>query len=97
MVELTTLVLETPLKRGDDEIAELKFRRPTSGDLRGISIAKLGQLDYDEIRRLLPRIAVTPIIAEEVDKIDTADMIEIGNLLTDFLFTKKRQAEFQTT
>ena len=88
--------LETPLTTRGEPIDTLRLRRPKSGELRGLSIAKLGQLDYDEIRKLLPRITQPVLIAEEVDAIDPADMIEIAGEVADFLFTKRRKAEFQT-
>ncbi len=96
---IITIPLETPLKRdgGAADMTELKLRRPVSGDLRGISIAKLGQLDYDELRRLLPRISVETLLDIEVDRIDPADMLEISGEVADFLFTKRRKAEFQAT
>lgn len=96
MTDIVTVPLETPLARGETMLAELKLRRPVSGDLRGISVAKLGQLDYDELRKLLPRIAIDGLIVDEIDRIDTADMVEIGGAIADFLFTKKRQEEFRT-
>lgn len=97
MTQIKTVVLETPINRDGGDLVELRLRRPTSGDLRGLSIAKLGQLDYDEVRKLLPRISLDGLIAEECDAIDVADMIEIAGELTDFLVPKRRMAEFRTT
>ena len=94
--DIIDVPLERPLSRGDSKVEQLRLRRPKSGDLRGISIAKLGQLDYDEVRTLLPRISEPRLIGEEVDAIDPADMIEIAGAITDFLFTARRKAEFQT-
>ncbi len=90
-----TIPLDTPLVRAAGPLEQLRFRKPVSGDLRGMSIAKLGQLDYDEQRKLLPRISLDGLIAEEVDKLDIADQLEISSALTDFLVPKRRLAEFQ--
>lgn len=96
MTEQTiTVPLETPLERAGGQLTELRFRKPVSGDLRGLSIAKLGELQYDEQRKLLARISLDGLIAEEVDKLDVADQIEISGALTDFLVPKRRMAEFQ--
>lgn len=92
---IITVPLETPLKRDAGELTQLRFRKPVSGDLRGMSIAKLGQLDYDEQRKLLPRISLDGLIAAEVDQLDVADQLEISGALTDFLVPKRRMAEFQ--
>ena len=96
MSAITTVPLETPLRRGKAELAELQFRRPKAGDLRGISIAKLGQLDYDEVRTLAPRISLNGLIAQEVDEIDTADLIEMSLAFADFLQTRARKGDFPT-
>lgn len=90
-----TIELDTPLVRSGETLGFLRFRTPVSGDLRGMSIAKLGQLDYDEVRKLLPRISMDTLIADEVDKLSLADQIEISAALTDFLVPKRRMAEFQ--
>ena len=49
-VMTVTVPLESALERDAGALAELRFRRPMGGDFRGLSLAKLGQLDYDEIR-----------------------------------------------
>lgn len=96
-LKISTVDLEMPIERANgDKIDRLRLRRPMSGDLRGISIAKLGQLDYDEVRTLLPRISLDPILGTEIDMIDTADMLEISGSVADFLFTARRKAEFRT-
>lgn len=93
---IITIPLDEPLERAGGTLDTLRFRKPVSGDLRGMSIAKLGQLDYDEQRKLLPRISLDALIAEEVDKLSVADQLEISGALTDFLVPKRRMAEFQT-
>jgi len=95
--EITTVELETPLIRGETELKQLRFRRPVAGDLRGLSIAKLGQLDYDEVRKLAPRITMDGLIDAEVDKLDSADLIELSSAFADFLFQKRHKAALQTT
>jgi len=94
--EIKTVPLETPLKRDAGALEALSFRRPVSGDYRGLSIARLGQLDYDEVRKLLPRISMDGLIVEEVDRIDGADQLEICAELTDFLSVKRRKADSPT-
>ena len=58
-----------------------------------MSIAKLGQLDYDELRKVLPRVSLDGLIAEEVDRIELPDMMEIAGAVADFLFSEKQQAK----
>ena len=39
-----TITLDTPLTRGETEITELRLRKPTSGELRGVSLADVLQM-----------------------------------------------------
>ncbi len=95
--KIVTVAIETVVKRDGGDLDKLRFRRPVSGDLRGISIAKLGQLDYDELRKLLPRISLDGLVPTEIDALDVADQIEVAGAVTDFLVPKRRMAEFQAT
>lgn len=95
-VTLVTVELETAVERDAGPLGQLRFRRPRGGDFRGLSMARLGQLDYDELRKLLPRISLDGLIAEEVDQIDGADQLELAGAMSDFLVPKRRMAEFQT-
>jgi hypothetical protein len=94
-LKLVTVPLETPIPRDAGDLDKLKFRRPIGGDFRGLSLAKLGQLDYDELRKLMPRISLDGLIIEEVDAMDGADQLELAGAISDFLVPKRRMAEFQ--
>jgi tail assembly chaperone E/41/14-like protein len=91
------VVLEEPIVRGEEKITELKFRRPHGGELRGISMGKLGQMDFDEVRKLIPRISMPTITQEEVDQMDSADIMEGCDRIMDFLLSTQRKAELPTT
>lgn len=98
--------LEVPLPRGEKMIGKLRLRRPKSGELRGLSLGQLCQMNVDEIRKLLPRIS-TALTAEgeelgqltlnDVDQVDSADIVEISDKVTDFLLSTRRRAELPTT
>jgi len=92
-----TVTLDEPIMQGETSISTLQLRRPGSGELRGLSLVRLGQMEVDEIRKLLPRIAMPTITEVDVDKIDPADMMEIAGELGDFLLSKRRRADFQTS
>lgn len=97
--ELTTVTIESPIVRGNgsQEIREFTLRRPKAGELRGLSLAKLCQMDVDEIRKLLPRITNPTLTLVDVDQLDTADLVEVADKVTDFLLSKQRRAELPTT
>lgn len=96
-VKVITVELEELVMTASGEKSELKFRRPIGGDFRGLAIGKLGQFDYDEIRKLLPRISLDGLTVASVDAIDGADQLELAAALSDFLVPTRRRAEFQET
>lgn len=77
--QIITAVLDKPLKRGDDALATLTFRRPTTVALLDMSLVQIGQADMDAMRVLLVRTSGEGLIAEEVDRIDAADMLDLAN------------------
>lgn len=96
MADLTTILLEHPIERGETSLTSFGLRRPLGGDLRGISGAKLSQFDYEEVRKLIPRISVPTVLDIEVDRFDAADITQIHVALSDFLFTKAMLGQSST-
>ena len=93
MPDMTTITMETPIDRGDAKLTSFQLRRPLGGDLRGISGVTLGQMDYEAVRKLIPRISVPTVLDIELDRFDAADITQIHVALTDFLFTKAMLAQ----
>lgn len=93
-----TVTLDSPIKRGDQEIKEITLRKPLSGELRGTSLSALVNLDVDALQRVLPRITTPMLTEQDVAKLDPADLVQIGGKFAGFLLPKAVQAsmEFQT-
>lgn len=77
--------LHTPVKRGETEINEVALRRPMAGELRGLKLADVAQLDVGAMIELIPRISVPSLTGDEVAALDVADLtalsIEVGSFL----------------
>ncbi|AVS66634.1 phage tail assembly protein [Paracidovorax avenae] len=89
-----TVTLETPIVRGTQKITTLTLRKPSAGELRGISLAGLLNVQAEAVLALLPRITSPTIHAQEAAKLDPADLVEMGGVIVDFLLKKERKAEF---
>ncbi len=73
--------LKTPILVGEDEIKEITVRSPGAGELRGMSLAALAELEVDTVLRLLPRVT-KPIISElEGEALSLTDMLAIGGAI----------------
>lgn len=69
------ITLETPIKRGDEEIRDVTVRAIVGRDCAGLSLAKLAISSYDELRALLPR--VSNLIEEEIDLLASDDLVDV--------------------
>lgn len=84
----TTVKLSTPIKRSTGEVAELTLRKPATGELRGIKLMDLMQMDVNALGVLLPRIAQPTITKADVDAMDLADVLELGVAVIGFFEAK---------
>lgn len=96
MTTIRTVPLDTPLKRGDETIDSLQLRKPGAGELRGLNLADVVQLNVNAIAKLLPRIATPAPTLQEIDAMDPADFVAISAEIADFLTPKaEKQASPQ--
>lgn len=87
--------LESPIKRGNTEIAKVQLRKPRAGELRGMSLANLANLDVSSLIKLVPRISQPALVEQEVANLDPADLTALGVEVAYFLAQKKLQQDFQ--
>ena len=89
-----TIVLDEPIRRGDQVITEVTVRKPTSGELRGISLIDLGQMNVIALQQVLPRISTPTLTQHDVASLDPADLMEIGVEVASFLVKKADRMAF---
>lgn len=74
-----------PIKQGETEITGVSLRRPSGGELRGLKLADVAQLDVGAMIELIPRISIPSLNSDEVAALDIADLtalsIEVGSFL----------------
>lgn len=88
-----TVELDSPIERGTNSIKSLHLRKPMSGELRGVSLVDLLNLDVNALRKVLPRISTPTLTDVEVGRMDPADLVEIGTTVAGFLLRKSAKAE----
>lgn len=82
------IILDEPIKRGDSEIPSVELRKPVSGELRGLNLTDLLQMDVSALHKVLPRITMPPLTEHEVAVMDTADLMQMGAKVAAFLLPK---------
>lgn len=83
-----TVTLDTPIRRGTTNIESITLRKPASGELRGVSLADLLNLDVASLIKVIPRISNPGITAVEAAGLDPADLVAIGSKVVGFLLQK---------
>lgn len=85
--------LDEPIQRGNTTITELQIRKPKAGELRGISLLSLGQMDVLALRKVLPRITTPTLTEAEIDNMSMTDFMLCGAAVGRFFMTKKEIAQ----
>jgi len=93
---LKSITLDQPFTRGEKQITSIQLRKPSAGELRDISITALAQMNVSEICKVLPRISTPTLTEHEVNKMDIADLTQVGGQIVSFLLPKAVVEEYQT-
>lgn len=83
-MQTKTVPLSVPLTFGEQKISELTLRRPKAGDLRGIKLTAVQDMEVSALLTLLPRISMTPFGTGMLDGLDPADVVTLYASIADF-------------
>ena len=88
-----TVILDTPIRRGTTSIDSITLRNPNSGELRGVSLSELLQMDVNSLVKVVPRISNPTLTAIEVTSMDPADLFALGTKVCGFLLQKSMKTD----
>lgn len=88
-----TITLDTPIERNSDKVETVTLRKPRAGELRGLSLTDVLQMDVNALGKLLPRITSPMITEAEVQAMDPADLVQLGGEVAGFLVPKRLKTE----
>ena len=89
-----TVDLDQPIQRGDQTIDKIKLRRPGAGEMRGLAMLSLLQMDMGAVQTILPRISDPPIYAADIAGMDVSDLFALAGEVANFLLTRKSETGF---
>lgn len=92
-MENKTVILDYPVIRGDQTISKVDVRKPKSGELRGVNLAELMQMDVQALTRVLPRITSPTLTEADVRNLDPADLFQFGAEVSGFLLPKSMKID----
>lgn len=90
-----SITLDEPIKRDKQAIESISIRKPKSGELRGINLADLLQMNTDAIMKVTPRVSDPTITIQEAEALEPADLLKIGAAIASFLLPKEVQNSLQ--
>lgn len=90
--QMATVTLDAPIVTGDVTIDQVRIRKPQAGELRGLSLSALLNLDYAALENLLPRITIPTLTKAQIMAMDPSDFTQLGSEVMDFLLPKGAKA-----
>lgn len=87
------VTLSKPVQRGDAAIASVTLREPMAGDLRGLNLSELLQMNVAAMTRLVPRITEPGLAPDEVANLPGADLVALSLAVVGFFFSDAQMAE----
>ena len=90
--QMAPVTLDAPIVTGDVTIDQVKIRKPQAGELRGLSLSALLNLDYAALENLLPRITIPTLTKAQIMAMDPSDFTQLGSEVMDFLLPKGAKA-----
>jgi hypothetical protein len=87
-----TVTLDEPITRGTQVITHVTVRRPRAGELRGVQLVNLLQMDVGSLQTVLPRVTVPTLTGPEVQNLAPADLVQLGTEVAGFLLPKGAQS-----
>ncbi|MGM0912764.1 MAG: phage tail assembly protein [Pseudomonadota bacterium] len=91
-----SIELDSPIQRGKATVTEIQVRKPKSGALRGVSLADVLNMDVQALTKVLPRITEPALTEPELRDLDPADMVQLGNVVANFLLPKRMKADAES-
>ena len=91
------ITLDEPLKRGEQTITSVSVRKPASGELRGVALSDLLNLEVNAVIKILPRVTSPSLTEQDCARLDPADLVQLDSKVAGFLLPKSVRAEASPT
>ena len=88
-----TVSLDSPITRGETTIATVVIRKPGPGELRGLTLKDVGEVKFDTMIKLLPRVTSPALTEAECAVMDLGDFTSMAVEVAGFLATKAQRQD----
>jgi len=90
--EIKTVDLEQPIKRDGGDIPSVQIRKPQPGEMRGVKLGDLMQLDVETHLKVLPRVTVPNLTVAELEKMHGPDFLNLCSEVAAYFLTGRQKA-----
>ena len=87
------VTLSTPVKIDGKDVTAINLRRPKTGDMRGLKIRAVHEMDVDTFTRLLPRITMPPLSPAQIADLELPDFVALSEKAFLFFTTPEQLKE----
>lgn len=95
VTKLRSVTLSNPVTIDGESVSKINLRKPMVGDLRGLKLTNVLQMDVDALTRLLPRITNPPLNESQISsELEPDDFTELASK-TLLFFVKQAQLDGQ--
>ncbi len=90
-----TVILSTAITVDGKDVTEVQLRQPKAGELRGLKITEVLQMDVNAMMALLPRITTPTIIDSQISALSPADLTSLASEAVLFFVSPSKLKEIQ--
>lgn len=92
------IVLDEPIQRPNGEsITTITLRQPKAGELRGLSIAQLLNMEVSAVITVLPRITTPTLLPHDAANLSLPDLSACATAIGYFFVPRQVKAQLQQT
>lgn len=83
-VQQRTVTLSQPVKIDGQAETRITLRKPKAGEMRGLMLVNVLQMEVGTLIRLLPRISTPPLAEDQIAEMDLVDITALGSGVVGF-------------
>ena len=86
--------LSTPITAGREvPVTSVILREPSTGDMRGLKLTDVMQMDVGAMLRLLPRVSDPALAPSEIEALPGTDLVALASGVIGFFFSEEQIAQ----
>lgn len=90
-----SVTLSAPVRVDGKDVTEITIREPKAGEMRGLLMVQIAQMDTTHLMKLLPRITVPSLSEAQLSDLRLSDFFALSTKAVSFLVPPDQLRQFQ--